>query len=187
MAKVIITKGPGTGTEYEIEHAAILGRLDTSDIPVRDKKASREHAKIYKQGRQYAIVDLNSSNGTFVNDDPITKHMLESGDSITIGLVSMRFEDPDAEAAKQGAIQKRSKLDEDFRTAGAPAGGGGKIDRDVVLKSHQPLQFRKIKPGRTLLGFDLDQVSDGGRFVIYTILILIFAALMYVSYSAVVG
>ncbi len=185
MAKVIITQGPGTGTEYEIERAAILGRLDTSDIPVRDKKASREHAKIYRQGQQYAIVDLNSSNGTFVNDDPITKHMLKPGDSITIGLVSMRFEDPEAEAAKQSAVQKRSSLDADFRTAGAPAGGGGEINRDIVLKSHQPLQFRRIKPGRTLLGFDLDQVSDGARFVIYATLILIFAALMYISYAAV--
>ena len=66
MAKVVITEGPGSGTEYEIERAAILGRLDTNDIPVRDKKASREHAKIYQQGQQFAIVDLNSSNGTWI-------------------------------------------------------------------------------------------------------------------------
>ncbi|MHC4342635.1 MAG: FHA domain-containing protein, partial [Planctomycetota bacterium] len=63
MPKVVITEGPGSGKFYDIEHAVILGRLDTNDIPVQDKKASREHAKIYRQGQQFAIVDLNSSNG----------------------------------------------------------------------------------------------------------------------------
>ncbi len=182
---MVITEGPGTGTEYEIERAAILGRLDTNDIPVRDKKASREHAKIYQQGQKYAIVDLNSSNGTFVNGDAITQRVLEPGDSISIGLVTMRFEDPDAEAAKEAAATKRRGLDDDFRAGEAKAAATDGATPEVILKSHQPLQFRKVQAGRTLLGFDLDQVSDGARLLIYFVLILVFAVLIYFSYSLV--
>ena len=91
MPKVIIKQGPGTGNEYTIEQAVILGRLDTNDIPVHDAKASREHAKIYRQGEQYAIVDLNSSNGTFVNGEKITKRILKNGDEISIGTVRLVF------------------------------------------------------------------------------------------------
>jgi hypothetical protein len=184
LPKVVITQGPGSGTEYDVGRAVILGRLDTNDIPVADKKASREHAKIYQQGQQYAIVDLNSSNGTFVNGDPVTKRVLQPGDEISIGMVTMRFEDPDAEAAKQAVLQKRKSLDDDFgaRTKAADAKGEAP---EIVLKSHQPLQFRKVQPGRTLIGFDLDQVSDGARMAIYAALIVIFAVLIWLSYSLV--
>lgn len=166
----------------------ILGRLDSNDIPIHDKKASREHAKIYQQGQQYAIVDLNSSNGTFVNGDKITKRILEEGDEIEIGTVSLRFEDPEAVAAKQAAVQKRRSLADDFGSSKpAAATAASSKPADIVLRSHQPLQFRRVKAGRTLLGFDLDQVSDSGRLVIYLVLIAVFAVLIYLSYVLVAG
>ena len=105
----MITDGPGSGTSFELVQAAILGRLDSNDIPVKDTKASREHAKIYKQGERYAIVDLNSSNGTFVNGAKITKQLLDTGDVIEIGTVRMVFEDAAAEAAKQAATAGRQR------------------------------------------------------------------------------
>jgi pSer/pThr/pTyr-binding forkhead associated (FHA) protein len=144
LPKVVITEGPGSGKFYDIEHAVILGRLDTNDIPVQDKKASREHAKIYRQGQQFAIVDLNSSNGTFVNDEKITKRILKDAPSAT--------------------------------------GGGGKPP-EIVLKSHQPIQYSRIKPGNPILGFDFDQLSEGGRIIIWGILLIVFAVLIYLGYT----
>jgi len=182
----VIKEGPGTGSEYQVAQAVILGRLDSSDIPVKDTKASREHAKIYKQGERFAIVDLNSSNGTFVNGERVTKHMLEPGDEISIGMVRLLFEDPEAVAAAEAAKQaKRKSLDEAFDKASAkPA--GGKPD-EIVMRGHQPIQYSRIKPGRPLLGFDLEQLSDTGRFVIYAGLVVVFAVIMYVAYALVTG
>ncbi|MHC4222708.1 MAG: FHA domain-containing protein [Planctomycetota bacterium] len=185
MPKVVITEGPGSGKFYDIEHAVILGRLDTNDIPVLDKKASREHAKIYRQGQQFAIVDLNSSNGTFVNDEKITKRILKPGDEIGIGTVRMRFEQP--EEVKE-ASSDRMSLDAAFSAAAATkdapsaTGGGGKPP-DIVLKSHQPIQYSRIKPGNPILGFDFDQLSEGGRIIIWSILLIVFAVLIYLSYT----
>ncbi|MFQ5845260.1 MAG: FHA domain-containing protein, partial [Planctomycetota bacterium] len=114
MAKIVITDGPGTGEEYGIDRAAILGRLPSNDIPLRDKKSSREHAKIYRQGKDFAIVDLNSSNGTFVNGRKVTKRILRDGDEISIGAVSMRYE---IEAPEAPAQAQRRSLDEAFEAA----------------------------------------------------------------------
>ncbi|MHC4816841.1 MAG: FHA domain-containing protein [Planctomycetota bacterium] len=190
MPKVVIKDGPGTGNEYDVAQGVILGRLDSNDIPVKDTKASREHAKIYKQGGRFAIVDLNSSNGTFVNGERITKYLLEPGDEISIGTVSLLFEDPEAVAEAEAAKQdQRKSLEDAFDSArGEPAAkaAGGKAD-EIVMRGHQPIQYSKIKAGRPLLGFDLEQLSDGGRAVIYTGLVVVFAVLMYVAYALVTG
>ena len=190
MPKVSIKEGPDSGKVYEVAQAAILGRLDTSDIPVKDGKASREHAKIYKQGEQFAIVDLNSSNGTFVNGEKITKRILKNGDEIAIGTVRLVFELPEPQEKKKAPARKG--LDEAFETKkadgkpAAPAAAGGKAS-DVVLKSHQPIQVHRIKAGSPLLGIDLDQLSDTARFILYAVLVGIFAGLMYIVYSMVMA
>jgi pSer/pThr/pTyr-binding forkhead associated (FHA) protein len=189
LPKVSIKAGPDSGKVYEVAQAAILGRLDTNDIPVKDGKASREHAKIYKQGEQFAIVDLNSSNGTFVNGEKITKRILKNGDEIAIGTVRLVFELPEPEEKKAPA---RKGLDDAFDTAkkdgGRPAAAaaGGKAS-DIVLKSHQPIQVHRIKAGSPLLGIDLDQLSEMGRVVVYVGLVAAFGGLMYLVYMLVTG
>ena len=188
MPKVVITQGPGSGTTYELEQAAILGRLDSNDIPVKDTKASREHAKIYKQGERYAIVDLNSSNGTYVNGAKITKQMLDAGDVIEIGTVRMEFQDPEAELAKQAASASRKSLDDAFgsKKAGtkAPVAAAGSSPGDIVMRGHQPLQYNRVKPG---MGLDMDQMSDSNRFLVYLGVGVIFAILVYIGYTVAAG
>jgi pSer/pThr/pTyr-binding forkhead associated (FHA) protein len=188
LAKVTITEGPDKGKTYEFAQAAILGRLDSNDVPIRDGKASREHAKIYRQGQQFAIVDLNSSNGTFVNGQKITKRVLEPGDEVSIGMVHLRFEDPEAEERKAAAAPKRKTLEEAVAggpgkpggaaAAAATAAGPGKID----MRGHQPIQYSRVKAGAPLLGIDLDQMSDTGRLVLRLVLVAVFAGLVYLGY-----
>ncbi|MHC4937710.1 MAG: FHA domain-containing protein [Planctomycetota bacterium] len=182
MVRVRIVEGPGAGSDYEFEQAVILGRLDSNDIPIHDPKSSREHAKIYKQGSKFAVVDLNSSNGTFVNGQQVTKQVLEHGDRISIGMVVMEFEDPEAEALKAAAPQRKS-LDEAFEQAKKePAAKGG--TPEIVMTGHKPLQFSKTKGG---LGFDFDQMSDTGRIIAWAVVIIIFLGLLWLSYSLVAG
>jgi len=182
-------EGPGSGTEYKVEKAAILGRLDTNDVPIRDAKASREHAKIFQQGAEYAIVDLNSSNGTFVNGQKITKRALKAGDEIVIGVVKLRFDWPETEHGKPAA-PKRKSLDEAIQaaekkpataTASAAVATGGGVG-DIRLKNHQPLQYGRVRPGKTLLGFDISQLGGDTRFLLMIVLLLFFAACIYVGF-----
>lgn len=191
MVRVRIIEGPSSGQNYEFDEAVILGRLPTNDIPVEDAKASREHAKIYRQGERFAIVDLNSSNGTTVNGKPVTKQVLEHGDRIAIGMVVMEFEDPETEAQK-AAAPKRKSLDDAFDSAskdgGSSSGGaGGTGTPEIVMAGHKPLQFNRVKAGRPLLGFDLEQLSQTARLVITISMVVLFAGLIYLSYMLVAG
>ncbi|MGH7162087.1 MAG: FHA domain-containing protein [Planctomycetota bacterium] len=192
MPKVVITEGPGQGTEYKVDKAVILGRLETNDVPVRDAKASREHAKIFQQGQEFAIVDLNSSNGTFVNGQKVTKRVLKAGDEIAIGVVRLRF-DLDAAEEPAPATPKRASPEEAFEKAqqkkDAPAAAAAAAGKpgDLVLKNFQPIQHRRIKPGKSLMGFDLEQMSDGARALLYVVLIAFFFLVIYLGYTLASG
>jgi pSer/pThr/pTyr-binding forkhead associated (FHA) protein len=63
-----------------------IGRASSCDIDLTDNlKASRIHARIEKDRDGWWVVDLNSTNGTFVNKEKIKTRKLEAGDEITIG------------------------------------------------------------------------------------------------------
>ncbi len=64
----------------------MIGRLEDNDIVIENLAVSGHHAKIDSVGHKYLIADLNSKNGTFVNDHKISSpHWLNHGDIIIIG------------------------------------------------------------------------------------------------------
>jgi hypothetical protein len=69
-----------------------IGRLAECDVTLDDANVSRHHAEIRRQDDAFVLCDLGSTNGTRVNGIPIREHFLSSGDIITIGLTSLRFE-----------------------------------------------------------------------------------------------
>jgi pSer/pThr/pTyr-binding forkhead associated (FHA) protein len=76
--------------EIETENTKItIGRTASNDIQVDNVAVSAHHARIVKDGRYYVIEDLNSTNGTFVNERKITKRVLKEDDVITIGKHSL--------------------------------------------------------------------------------------------------
>jgi hypothetical protein len=83
---------PG-GKRLSVEDDAItIGRLPECDVMIDDANVSRRHAEIRREGRVFNLVDLGSTNGTRVNGIPVREHQLNSGDVITIGITSIRFE-----------------------------------------------------------------------------------------------
>ncbi|RMG11656.1 MAG: FHA domain-containing protein [Deltaproteobacteria bacterium] len=97
--------GPGPRPWLEIEGAAaeentlmiakpmvILGRSEgVVDLPIDDDGASRHHASIVHHQGRFVLHDLGSTNGTRVNGDPVTRHVLEDGDRIEIGETTLVF------------------------------------------------------------------------------------------------
>ena len=76
----------------------VLGRAVEADVRVNDFRASRLHARITTerdpetQATRYRVTDLNSTNGTLLNGQPITEALLNEGDKVTIGDHLFRFE-----------------------------------------------------------------------------------------------
>lgn len=83
------------GPSFPIGKLAILGRLPSCDIVLPEPRCSRQHARIQfdPRGGRHAITDLNTPNGTRVNDKRISGIvLLNPGDRIGIGSLVLRYE-----------------------------------------------------------------------------------------------
>jgi ABC transport system ATP-binding/permease protein len=69
----------------------IIGRVPDADIYLDTTDVSRRHASLMKKGDQYVLEDLESMNGTFVNDERIQSRTLRDGDLIRIGNFLLVF------------------------------------------------------------------------------------------------
>lgn len=91
-ARVVIVSGDEAGSTYPVKGTVSFGRADANTVVLKDAKVSRQHAQIQQQGNEFVLVDLNSSNGTFVNGQRIEEHVLANGDEIAIGDAVMQFQ-----------------------------------------------------------------------------------------------
>jgi hypothetical protein len=85
--RLVVAKATGheAGVAYDLSEGATLGRGDV-EIQLDDPFASLQHARITRQGRTLVIEDLGSTNGTYLNEDPLTgPQPLHDEDRIRIG------------------------------------------------------------------------------------------------------
>lgn len=76
----------GSSRTYLVhEGSNILGRSNEADLRLPDTGVSRQHAEITWDGEVAVLVDLQSTNGTTVNDEPVENWLLADGDVITVG------------------------------------------------------------------------------------------------------
>ena len=89
-AYVLFLKGHLLGKLCTLHKGAtIIGRSVQADIPLKDAGVSREHSEIEVDGENATIKDLGSTNGTFVNNKRITRHVLKDGDKIQISSATV--------------------------------------------------------------------------------------------------
>jgi pSer/pThr/pTyr-binding forkhead associated (FHA) protein len=69
----------------------VIGRSQGTDIGWRTPNVSRRHAEIRREGADYLVVDLGSTNGTEVNGSRVERAKLEPGDAITVGESRLVF------------------------------------------------------------------------------------------------
>lgn len=80
-----VTQGPLKGKVYPVSKArVVLGRLG-ADIVVEDPEVSRKHCAVEVYGGNALLVDLGSTNGTFVDDNKVETHKLEHLSEFRIG------------------------------------------------------------------------------------------------------
>ena len=91
-AQLKVKTGRFAGKVYALQENQTLGR-EKCEIILRDPHISRQHAAIKFVGGDYLIVDLGSSNHTFVNDQMIRQPtVLQNGDLISIGNTALEFQ-----------------------------------------------------------------------------------------------
>jgi len=66
--------------------SCLIGRSPTTEIPIADETVSTVHARVWRQEGRWRLEDLNSRNGTFLNEIPVEKTMvLCEGDRVRVG------------------------------------------------------------------------------------------------------
>ena len=84
-ATLLVIEGNDQGTRFDVRESMVIGRGSKNPIRILDTEASRVHARIAPREDGWWLEDLNSSNGTFINGQPIEQKRLESGDQIQLG------------------------------------------------------------------------------------------------------
>ena len=78
-----------------------VGRLPDNALVIADDKASRHHCVIEPVDGAYRVRDLGSSNGTKLNNRPVTVELLDNGDVVRIGQTELRYIDPEQQASNK--------------------------------------------------------------------------------------
>jgi pSer/pThr/pTyr-binding forkhead associated (FHA) protein len=114
MARLILMFNKQVVKEYPlIKDSVSIGRNDDNTIMIDNLAVSGYHARIDMAGSAYILTDLQSTNGTFVNDEKIVSHKLVHGDNIGIGKHVLLFvaTEEAKETGQKASLNKTMVLD----------------------------------------------------------------------------
>lgn len=134
--------GPLANTRILIDGVKLVGRDPTADIQISGGHISRKHAEFLLREGQLWIRDLNSSNGTYVNQRKTNEQPLYLGDEIKFDAVLFRVTDGKAPPKQGGQVSSTDNMEKtQFRPVLTPAMQRG------VPRSADPEAERRSRPG----------------------------------------
>lgn len=91
--KLVVTRGPDVNRSVELASQTIkIGKMTDNDLVLTDKTISRYHSEIYQTpAGAYAIRDLKSTNGTYLDTARVKEAYLNPGSTITVGNTDIKF------------------------------------------------------------------------------------------------
>jgi pSer/pThr/pTyr-binding forkhead associated (FHA) protein len=118
MARIILEHNGQVLKDFPFYKGSItIGRRDDNTVVLHDPEVSGFHARIDKRGFEFILTDLQSTNGTFVNNRKVVSHRLSHGDRITISKHALLF--IGTEKARVDAEQEGIPLDRTVILGGA--------------------------------------------------------------------
>jgi pSer/pThr/pTyr-binding forkhead associated (FHA) protein len=78
--------------EYAVGVMVTIGRLPDNTVIIDNPAVSSHHACVFYDGDQLVVEDLQSTNGTFVNEKRVTRHTLRDGDVVLVGKHQIVFD-----------------------------------------------------------------------------------------------
>lgn len=92
MAVYFVIRGHDRGNRLETDADVVrIGRDSGNDIQLHDTEVSRFHAEVRETADGYEMIDLQSSNGSYVNSDRTSRKLLHTGDRIQLGRTTLVF------------------------------------------------------------------------------------------------
>jgi hypothetical protein len=91
-AALVLVGAGGPGRVFPLTQLETsVGRSEQSDIELADPGVSRNHARIIREGDDFIVEDLRSTNGTEVNGQPIRRRRLANGDVVKLANSTLQF------------------------------------------------------------------------------------------------
>jgi pSer/pThr/pTyr-binding forkhead associated (FHA) protein len=113
MAKLVILTHGMTGRTHELKvDKTTIGRVEDNLFQIAEPSVSSHHCEVLLRGNEVVIKDLNSTNGTFIDDEKITESVLKPGHTLRLGQIELRLEDGAAPAASAPAAEAPAKKPE---------------------------------------------------------------------------
>jgi uncharacterized protein involved in exopolysaccharide biosynthesis len=92
LAYVVLLSGQQAQRIFTVKRTSVvLGRGEDADIQLPDGSVSQHHARIARQGKNFDVTDLDSTNGTFIRGKRVARATLRNADRITLGTVDLMF------------------------------------------------------------------------------------------------
>lgn len=137
MASVMVIFGGQEQSNHELDKPKmVVGRDATCEIHIDNLGISRQHCAFLVRSDAFVVQDLNSSNGTYVNQRKITEHFLNDGDEVVIGKYTLKFKNQAQVAAPAAAPAGSAPVPETLNTY---VMDGAKIQEQLAkMKGAQP-------------------------------------------------
>jgi pSer/pThr/pTyr-binding forkhead associated (FHA) protein len=159
-SKLILKFKDAVIAEYPLDtEETTIGRKPENTIHIDNLAVSGRHARVFKIGDKAVLEDLGSTNGTFVNDKPISKHVLKHGDAVRIGKHTLGYVEladqtgaepgpakPEADKAASLSPQARAALEAKAGKAPMPLGGV------QLIAGHQAGRTLELSAALTSIG-----------------------------------
>jgi hypothetical protein len=95
--RIVLTLNGKTLKEIPMDMPRLMiGRSELNDLSVNSRYISRHHALLVRHGKATFLMDLNSTNGTYVNSRRVSNHVMQHDDIVSLGQHGLKFLDPGA-------------------------------------------------------------------------------------------
>ena len=170
MAKLVILNQGMTGRSYELNvDRTTVGRVEDNTFQIADASVSSHHAEILLRGTDIVVKDINSTNGTFIDDEKISEAVLKPGQTLRFGQVELKIDDGRPVAASAAA-------------AAAPAPPSRKKE-SATLAVPRGVSMSDLEQGARPAGFDTDTAfaKKTNKVNLYFIIIGIVAGVLIIG------
>lgn len=153
-AALVVIYGSDLGKRIELDRPAFLvGRSSKCDVQVDQASVSRAHARIEMGETGFRVVDLGSTNGTFVNDVAVNDRVLNDGDFIKIGRTIFKF---------LGGANIESEYHETIYRLTTVDGLTGAHNKRYFVEAldRELSRCRRYRRDLSLVMFDMDKFKD---------------------------
>lgn len=139
MAKLVILNQGMTGRTFDLNvERTTVGRVEDNTFQIADPSVSSHHAEIILKGEEIVIKDIGSTNGSFINNEPITETALKPGQTLRFGQVELRIDDGSPVVAPPSTASAPAK---------APEAAGGKKQIDATMIIPRGVSLNDLEQG----------------------------------------